>query len=118
MMKQMCDYLYLNGYKLLLKAHPCDLFYPSKIDELHCELLNIPGLSMESLCGYAKPQAVVSFASTTLINPYVFWKIPTFCLTDMLDRTKMKSYLDEIDSFKRTYKNFVHFVQKHSCFSI
>lgn len=113
-MKRVCDDLYGRGFHLLLKPHPRDQYYPPKAEELHCEILDVPGLTMESLCEYAQPKAVVSFASTTLVNPYVFWRIPTYCVTEMLNREKMMSYLDEIDSFKRVFKNFVRFVKDTS----
>ena len=110
-LKLVCDDLHNRGIKLLLKAHPRDAFYPTKFEELHCELLNVPGLSFEGLCECALPKAVISYPSTTLINPKLFWNVPTFCVADMLDREKMRNYIDEIDSFKRVFRNFVRFVK-------
>lgn len=110
-LRMVCDNLHRRGFSLLLKAHPRDLFFPTKLVELHCTLLDVPGLSMESLCEFSKPKAVISFASTTLVNPSLFWNIPTYCVTDMLNRNNVKAYIDEIDSFKRIFKNFVHFVK-------
>ena len=106
-----CNYLWEQGEHLLLKTHPRDAFFIKKADILHCKVLNTSGLSMESLCEYACPKAIVSFSSTTLINPRIFWNIPTFCISDMLNRGNISNfYLDEIDSFKQTFKKFVVFI--------
>lgn len=110
-LRDVCDYLHGKGISLLLKPHPRDAFYPTKLEELHCQMLSVPGLTMESICQYARPLAIISFASTTLINPSLFWNIPTYCVTDMLNRNKMTAYLDEIDSFKHIFKRFVRFVE-------
>ena len=111
-LSKVCDYLWMKGVHLFIKTHPRDSFFETRSEDLHCDPLNVPGLSMESLCEYAHPKAVISFSSTTLINPHIFWGIPTYCLTDMLNRANIDSfYLDEIDSFKKTFMRFVSFIK-------
>ena len=67
---------------------------------------------MESLCEYAKPKAIISFASTVLVNPSIFWNIPTFCISDMLNGEKIdRLYLNELIEFKKVFKNYIHFVK-------
>lgn len=115
--KEVCDYLHSLGHTLLLKPHPRDKFYDKHLEELHCSLLAVDGLSMESLCAMSQPKAVISYSSTTLINPKIFWGIPTYCLSDMLQRKKIANgYLDEIDRYKRTFGKFVSFPKKLSDF--
>lgn len=110
-LQKVCENLHTRGYNLLLKPHPRDTFFPTQIERLHCELLNIPDISLESLCEYAKPLAVISFASTVLVNPSIFWNIPTFCISDMLNSGKIDQfYVDEAVKFKQTFHEFVHFV--------
>ena len=112
-MKEVCDELYKRGYKLLLKPHPRDSFFPTQLETLHCTLLNVPGLSMEGLCEYANPIAVVSFTSTVLINPAIFWNIPTYCISDMLNWEKIdRMYQEEAIKFGRTFGKYVRIVKK------
>lgn len=111
-LSKVCDYLWKKGIHLLLKTHPRDSFFETTSKDLHCERLNVPDLSIESLCEFAKPKAIISFSSTTLINPNIFWDIPTYCLTEMLNRANIDDfYLEEVDAFKRTFTNFVTFVK-------
>lgn len=111
-LKMICDGLHNKGYSLLLKTHPRDKFFETCTETLHCKRLHEEGLSMECLCEYAQPLAVISFSSTTLVNPHIFCNIPTYCLTNMLDRSKISDfYLDEIDGFKKTFGSVV----KHVC---
>ncbi len=110
-MKKVCDYLYNRGQKLLLKPHPRDQFFPERASDMHCQLFSPKGVSLEVLCEFAQPRAIISFSSTTLINPQVFWGIPTYCISEMLDRDKIGDvYLNEFSRFKSTFKNFVHFI--------
>lgn len=107
-----CEYLTDKNIKLLLKPHPRDKHFITIADYLHCKILAV-GSPIEIVCEYAQPRAIISFSSTTLVNPAIFWNIPTFCLTGMLNREKISDfYLDEIDSFKRTFGNFVKHVRR------
>lgn len=109
--KEVCDYLYSLGYSLILKPHPRDTFFEHHLDALHCTLMKIPGMSMESMCTKAQPRAVISFSSTTLVNPKVFWNIPTYSIVGLLDRSKIdEMYLDEADNFRQTFGNIVTFI--------
>lgn len=111
-LKQVCDYLSSLGYNLILKPHPRDTFFEHHLQELNCSLMKVPGLSMEGMCTKSQPKAVISFSSTTLVNPKIFWNIPTYSIADMLDRNKIdKFYIDEIDNFKRTFRGVVQFVK-------
>lgn len=107
-MLSICDALSTRGQKLLLKPHPRDRFFPTKLKELHCELLDVPGLTIESLCEYAQPKAIIGYPSSSLINPKIFWNIPTYCIADMLNRDKLAiRYCEEIDQFKRAFRHIV-----------
>ena len=109
-LKLVCDYLHAQGHHLFLKPHPRDSFFETQLETLHCDLLKVTGLTMESLCAQCQPKAIISFSSTTLINPKIFWNVPTYCVAGMLQRDKLSEiYVDEIDSFKRTFRNFVEF---------
>lgn len=110
-LKQVCDELHNRGFKLLLKTHPRDSYFKTRVDDLHCTHLEVENISMETIISCAKPLAMISFSSTTLVNAKIFGKVPVYCLSDMLDRSKISSfYLDEIDSFKRTFKHIVRFI--------
>lgn len=111
-LKKVCKYLEGCGYNLLLKTHPRDEFYKTKVEELGCSLLNSGGMSIECICEYCTPKAIISFSSTALITAKIFWNIPVFCLSDMLDRQNIDPfYLNEIDCFKRTFYRQVKFVK-------
>ena len=110
-LNEVCTHLAQNGYHLLLKTHPRDTYFATQEKYLRCELVTNTSLSLEVLCSQQKPLAIVSFSSTTLITSHIFWDIPVFCITDMLNRSKISSfYLDEIDSFKRTFYRHVIFI--------
>lgn len=107
-----CSFLKGQGYNLLLKTHPRDSYFEAKADSLFCSLVKSSNASVESICIKARPIAIISFSSTTLITPHIFWNIPVFCISDMLDRSKIDDfYLKEIDSFKNTFLKIVNFPQ-------
>lgn len=107
-----CETIKSKGSRLLLKTHPRDTFFVHYAQQMGTEVLDEWGMSMELMCEISQPKAIVSFSSTTLIVPKVFWSISCFCLTEMLDRTKIGNrYLEEIDSFKHAFGNMVTYVQ-------
>ena len=107
-----CKALKDKGYHIYLKSHPRDTFTPQYAEELGCDILEAPGLSMEGMCEFAQPLAVISFHSTTLVNPQIFWNIPTICISEMLDPSQISSRIqNEVVQFKHTFRNFVHFCQ-------
>lgn len=110
-LREVCGTLNGRGYRLFLKPHPRDTFTPRYADELGVKILDVKGLSLECLCEYAQPKAIVSFHSSTLVNPTVFWNIPTICLANMMEKEKLsENYKTEISKFKKTFGGIVHFV--------
>ena len=110
-LRDVCNYLNSMGVRLFLKTHPRDKYFISKSTDLGCEILETKGFVLESIFSFATPMAVISFSSTTLVTANLIWNIPVFCLSKMLDRTKISSYyLNEIDGFYRTFKRNICFV--------
>ena len=110
-LKKVTTKLYQSGHKLVLKTHPRDSVFATFAGDFHCNILYCQNKTLEDVCAIARPKAIISFSSTTLINARIFWGIKSFCLSDLLDRNKISSfYLDEIDSFKRTFKHYCTFV--------
>ncbi len=111
-LKRVCDFLIGQGNRLLLKTHPRDKFFETKIKDLGCDLLDTKGVPIECVCAYSMPKAIISFSSTALITAKVFWNISSICISDMLDRCKIDPfYLNEIDCFKRTFSKHIKFVK-------
>ena len=112
-LREVCSSLSNSGYNLLMKPHPRDKVFETYASEFNCRVLVSEGKTLEDICSIAHPKAVISFSSTTLVNATIFWGIPSFCLSDMLNRGNISPfYLDEIDSFKGTFKRYCRFVSK------
>lgn len=112
-LKNICDYIHSKGFQLLLKPHPRDTFFTSKAKLLHAQVID-SSLPMESICIKYPPRCVISYSSTVLVTAKIFWNIPTYCLSDMLNRSCIDEfYLQEIDGFKRVFKNIVSFPKKN-----
>lgn len=108
---RVCKKLRNEGYRLFLKTHPRDVFFTEHAKEIGAEVLDVPEMSMELLCVKTQPLAIIGYSSTTLVVPYVFWKIPGICLTNLLKRDNLgESYREEIDSFKSVFSNVVTYV--------
>ena len=104
-----CDYLYEKGYKIVLKPHPRDSFFADKAEELHAGILGF-SYPMESICALSRPKAIVSFSSTILVTGKLFWNIPGFCLSEMLDKSKISPfYLKETGNFHKVFSEYVAF---------
>lgn len=111
-LKLICSFLHSQGYNLMMKPHPRDSFFIQHMDELYCTLLDADSTAMEVICEKYHFQGIISFSSTILITAKVLFDIPTYCISDMLDRTKINEvYLNEIDSFKKTFQQTTHFVK-------
>ena len=114
-LKNVCTYLTEKGATLILKTHPRDTFYAKRGSELGCIPFDTKGLSIEAICAYQRPLAVIGFSSTALVNTKVFWNIPTYCLTDLIDNSKLSVFLKkEINSFKSMFHRHICFVKKIS----
>ena len=114
-LKNVCTYFLDKGITFILKTHPRDTFYTKRSSDLGCTPFDSQGLSIEAICAYQRPLAVIGFSSTALVNTKVFWNIPTYCLTDLLDNSKLSGFLKkEINSFKRLFHRHVCFVKKIS----
>ena len=112
-LKEVCNCLHSKGINILLKTHPRDSFFASKEKELHSKYLDTHGFSMECICENVKPRAIISFSSTVLVNAKIFWDIPVFCISNLLNRSKIGHvYLQEIDSFKTVFGRFISYVNE------
>lgn len=110
-LKNVCDYLRCGGVNILLKTHPRDTFFAPKANQLNSQLLDIESFPMECICEACRPKGIISFSSTILVTAKVFWNIPTYCLADMLDMSKIgEIYQNEVACFRRTFKNFTQFI--------
>lgn len=110
-LKNVCDYLRCKGVNILLKTHPRDTFFAQKANQLSSQLLDIESFPMECICEACRPKGIISFSSTILVTAKVFWDIPTYCLADMLDMSKVgETYQNEVACFRRTFKNFTQFI--------
>ena len=108
-LKKVCEYLHSKGLRLFLKPHPRDMFFTSKADLLYTQVID-SSLPMESICINYPPRCIISFSSTILVTAKVFWNIPVYCLSDMLDRSCIgEFYLKEIDGFRQVFKDMVLF---------
>lgn len=111
-LKKVCSFLHNHGFNLLLKPHPRDTFFIHHKDELHCTLLNAGSTAMEVICEKYRFQGIISFSSTILVTAKILFNIPTYEISDLLDRSSISSfYLNEIDSFKKTFKQSTCFVK-------
>lgn len=112
LLKRICAHLHDKGYRLLLKTHPRDSFFSNFTDDLHCSLLDCGSIAMEVLCEKYRFRGIISFSSTILITASVLFNIPTYCISDMLNRNKIGgTYLKEIDAFKNTFGQMITFVK-------
>ena len=110
-LKNVCDYLRRKGMNILLKTHPRDTFFAQKVDLLKSQLLETDAFPMECICEACRPKGIISFSSTILVTAKVFWNIPTCCLADMLDMSKVgEIYKKEVQCFKRTFEKFTQFI--------
>lgn len=110
-LKRVCKEINERKYNIFIKPHPRDKYWIAKAQDLNAKVLDIPNISMECLCEYAQPKAIISFSSTTLVNAKLFWNIPVFCISDMLNRSHISpKYLKEIDTFKRTFGHLINYV--------
>lgn len=110
-LKIITDDLFARGYSLALKTHPRDHFFEEYCDDLHCKNISNMFKNVESICALSKPLAIISFSSTALITSSLFWNIPTFCISDMLDASKLSDeYKKEIQRFKSVFKEKTCFV--------
>lgn len=110
-LKIVCDSLHHRGFDLLLKTHPRDSFFSNHAEELHCKPIDLGRGSMESICAQISFKGVISFSSTVLVTAKLLYGISSYCLSDMLCRDKINSfYLEEIDSFKKTFFSNVSFI--------
>ena len=110
-LKNVCDYLRRKGMNILLKTHPRDTFFAQKVDLLDSQLLETDVFPMECICEACRPKGIISFSSTILVTAKVFWEIPTYCLADMLDVSKVgEIYKKEVQCFKRTFEKFTQFI--------
>lgn len=109
-MELVCNYLHNIGIHILLKTHPRDTYWESKRELLHAQMLNTGAFPMECICEESRPMGIISFSSTILITAKVFWEIPTFCLSKLLNRERIgEQYKEEIQHFEKTFKH-------HTCF--
>lgn len=100
---EFCTCLKNSGISIILKPHPRDSFFRQHAKELYAEVIddNIP---IESICSIARPLSLVSFSSTSLVTAKLFYNIPVFCLSAMLNRSLIDSmYIKEIDEFNRVF---------------
>lgn len=110
-LKNVCDYLRCRGVNILLKTHPRDTFFAQKADMLDAQLFETDAFPMECICEACRPKGIISFSSTILVTAKVFWNIPTCCLADMLDISKVgEIYKKEVQCFKRTFEKFTQFI--------
>lgn len=114
-LKQICKYLNAHGQILLLKTHPRDSFFKEKIEYLNCEPLDDNGLPLECICSEIKPAGIISFSSTVLITANILWNIPTYCISNLLNKKNIGNiYIEEIERFKKTFTGFTYFINRES----
>ena len=105
-----CDYIYAKGHKIILKPHPRDEFFAKHAKDLHADILGY-SIPIETICAITQPKAMIGFSTTALETAKLFWNIPVFCISNMLDRTKLSHfYLREIDNFKLVFRKLIKFV--------
>ena len=109
-LKKTVDLFKMKGYKIYLKTHPRDNFFEKKASEI-CDKQLDASLAIECVyCQEILPKYIISFSSTVLVTAKIFTGIQPICLTDLLDRKAISSfYLNEIDAFKSTFRDFVYF---------
>lgn len=67
---------------------------------------------MEVICEKYRFQGIISFSSTILVTAKILFNIPTFNISELLNQSNIsKFYLNEIDSFKKTFKQSTYFVK-------
>ncbi|SHM18157.1 polysialyltransferase family glycosyltransferase [Fibrobacter sp. UWB7] len=111
-LKMVCSILHNHGFNLLLKPHPRDSFFIQHKDDLYCSLLNADSTAMEVICEKYRFQGIISFSSTILVTAKILFNIPTFNISELLNQSNIsKFYLNEIDSFKKTFKQSTYFVK-------
>lgn len=107
--KEICNALHKVGFQLLLKTHPRDTYFETLAEELHCVVL-AGHQTIEDLCSYSKPIAVIAHHSTALVTVSAFFSVLSICITDLFDRRKISSdFLSGIDLYKQTFSSFVSF---------
>lgn len=106
---KVCRYLHAKGFQLVLKPHPRDKFFQRRAKDMQAQLLQ-HSIPMEVICAISQPAAIISFSSTALITARLFWNIPAFCLSDLLDMSKLGDvYRKETSDFKRVFHAYVSF---------
>lgn len=107
--EDVCKQLYSAGFKLAMKPHPRDTFFASFADSWHCKLLDAK-LSMEEICEYSSPLAIIGHHSTALVTASALWNIPTICVTEMFDRNKVDAeFMRVADRYKEVFGQMIQF---------
>lgn len=109
---EVCKILRSFGYEILIKPHPRDSYFIEQEAKLKAKIIDSKSSSLEALLenSISKPTCIISFSSTTLVTSNLFWNLKTVCLSNLLNRNNISPvYLEEIDSFKHTFKNFTFF---------
>lgn len=113
--EDVCKRLYSAGFKLAMKPHPRDTFFASFADSWHCKLLDAK-LSMEEICEYSSPLAIIGHHSTALVTAKALWNIQSICVTEMFDRNKVDAeFMRVADRFEQTFNQIVHFPKDLDC---
>lgn len=107
-----CNNLHAKGVKIILKPHPRDAFFAEHAKNLHAEIME-HSYPIESMCSISQPKAIIGYSSTALVTAKLFWNIPVYCLSDMLDQSKLDDlYLKETGKFKKKFHNYVCFPKR------
>lgn len=106
---EICEQLHHSGFKLAMKPHPRDTFFASFVDSWNCKLLDAK-LSMEEICEQTRPMAIIGHHSTALVTASALWNIPTICVTELFDRTKVDfDFMRIADKYKETFGGMIRF---------
>ncbi len=107
--RDVCEQLHHSGFKLAMKPHPRDTFFASFVDSWNCKLLDAK-LSMEEICEQTHPLAIIGHHSTALVTASALWNIPTICVTELFDRTKVDfDFMRIADKYKETFGGMIRF---------
>lgn len=108
---KVCDLLHSKGINIILKPHPRDSFFAQRAAQLHAQPLK-QSYPIEMLCAISRPKAIIGYSSTALVTAKLFWDIPAFCLSDLMEQSKMNDYyLKETGNFKKRFRNIISFPQ-------
>lgn len=109
---EVCNNLHAKGIKIILKPHPRDAFFAQHAKDLNAEIME-QSYPIEPICSISRPKAIIGYSSTALVTAKLFWNIPVYCLSDMLDQSKLDDfYIKETVNFKKKFHNYVCFPKR------